>query len=94
MVEWVKMSGNQMYRVAWKIVETGFEGHGDYLTYDLAQSWVRYGNEMYGRNWRLRQERRMAIMRMEEDDGQVIDHWLESEAFENTKGDCKEDPAP
>jgi len=88
------MSG--LYRVAWKIVETGFEGHGDYLTYDLAQSCVKYGNEMYGRNWRLRLERRMAIMRMEEDDGLVIDHWLESDtkAFENTKGDCKEDPAP
>ena len=86
------MSG--LYRVAWRVVETGFEGHGDYLTYDLAQSWVRCGNEMYGRNWRLRLERRMAIMRIEEDDGQVIDHWLESKPFENTKYDCKESTTP
>jgi hypothetical protein len=88
------MSG--LYRVAWRDVTTGFEGHGNLLTYDLAKSWVNYGNEKYGRNWILRRERRMAIMRMEEDDGQIIEHWLESDtkAFENTKGDCKEDPAP
>jgi hypothetical protein len=87
---------SRLYRVAWRNLTTGFEGRGDLLTYDLAQSWVSYGNEMYGRNWRLRLERRMAIMRMEEDDGQVIDHWLESDAktFENTEGDRKESTAP
>ena len=78
LIKWVKMSDNQLYRVAWKIVETGVEGHGDYLTYDLAKSWVNYGNEMYGRNWRLRQERRREMMRMEEDNGLVINHWIES----------------
>ena len=88
------MSG--LYRVAWRDVTTGFEGHGDLLTYDLAKSWVNYGNEKYGRNWILRRERRMGQMRMEEDDGQIIEHWLESDtkAFQNAKYDCKEDPAP
>jgi hypothetical protein len=78
LIKLVKMSGNQLYRVAWKIVETGFEGHGDLLTYDLAKSWVNYGNAMYGRDRRLRQERRREMMRLEEDDGLVIEHWIES----------------
>jgi hypothetical protein len=87
------MSANQLYRVAWKVVETGFQGCGENMTYDLAQSWIKYGNEMYGRNWRLRRERRMA---REEDDGLVIHHWLQlnTKPFENTEGDCKQDPTP
>jgi hypothetical protein len=86
------MSG--LYRVAWRDVTTGFEGHGDLLTYDLAKSWVNYGNEKYGRNWILRRERHQ--MGMEKDYGMIIEHWLESDTkpFENTKYDCKESTTP
>ena len=92
-VERVKMSG-RLARVAWKIVETGFQGHGDYLTYDLAQAWVKYGNEMYGRNWHLRTEARGG--RREEDNGQVIEHWLElhTESANYAKHDSEESSAP
>ena len=69
------MSGNQLYRVAWKVVGTGFQGYGDYMTYDLAQAWVKYGNEMYGRDQRFREERRGMFG---VDCGLVIDHWIES----------------
>ena len=85
------MSG--LYRVGWKVVGTGFQGYGDYMTYDLAQAWVKYGNEMYGRDRQFRAERR-GISGV--DCGLVIEHWLESDtkSFENTKYDCKESTTP
>jgi hypothetical protein len=93
LIKLVKMSGNQLYRVAWKVVGTGFQGYGDYMTYDLAQAWVKYGNEMYGRDQRFREERRGMFG---VDCGLVIDHWLElnTEASKNTEGDGKESSTP
>jgi hypothetical protein len=84
---------NGLYRVGWKVIETGFQGYGDYMTYDLAQAWVKYGNEMYGRDQRFREERR-GISGV--DSGLVIEHWLElnTEASQNTKRDGKEGAAP
>ena len=70
------MSG--LYRVAWRVVETGFEGCGDYITHDLAKAWVTYGNEYFGRDsWQRRNSRAMMV-----DDGTVIDHWLEEKPAE------------
>jgi hypothetical protein len=89
--ERVRMSG--LYRVAWKVVETGFQGYGDYMTYDLAKSWVSYGNELYGCDRRFR-ELRSGMFGV--DAGLLIEHWLElnTEASQNTKSDGKEGAAP
>jgi len=73
------MSG--LYRVAWRIVETGFEGHGEYMTYDLAKAWVTYGNECFSRDsWSRREARSLRYDRS--DDGTVIEHWLEEKPAE------------
>jgi len=72
------MSG--LYRVAWRVVETGFEGHGDYITHDLAKAWVTYGNKCFSRDsWRRRDARSPMCDR---DDGTVIEHWLEEKPAE------------
>jgi hypothetical protein len=77
--------------VAWKVIETGFQGYGDYMTYDLAQAWVKYGNKMYGRDRRYREERRGMFG---VDAELVIHHWLDTQTSQNTEGDCKESTAP
>jgi hypothetical protein len=86
-----------LYRVAWRDVTTGLEGQGELLTYDLAKSWVKYGNEMYGRDWRLRREwRRKMIGQNNKDDGVIIEHWLESDtkSFDNTEHSGEENTTP
>ena len=70
------MSG--LYRVAWRIVETGFEGCGNYMTYDLANAWVKYGNEFFSRDKWIRRQARSMSFNGGEDDGIVIEHWLEA----------------
>ena len=69
------MSG--LYRVAWKCVETGMEGHGDYTTYEEAKEWADYGNRKWGTDlWARHQAWRLELDA--EDDGCIIEHWLEN----------------
>ena len=66
-----------LYRVVWKCVETGLESHGDYVSMEVANTWAAYGNRKWGTDpWLRRQEWRK--MFDEEDDGMIIQHWVES----------------
>ena len=67
---------SSLYRVVWKCVETGAEGYGDYVSLELADTWVAHGNRKWGTDPLIRREEwRLAG---EEDDGMVIQHWVES----------------
>ena len=81
------MSG--LYRVAWKCVETGMEGHGEYVSYEEAKEWADHGNLKWGTNLWLRRQ----IWEREldgEDDGCIIEHWLEhAKPLEKGKDDRK-----
>ena len=69
------MSG--LYRVAWRCVETGMEGHGDYTTYEEAKEWADHGNRKWGTDvWLRHQAWRLELDA--EDDGLIIEHWLEN----------------
>ena len=81
------MSG--LYRVAWRCVETGMEGHGEYVSYGEAKEWADYGNQKWGTDLWLRHQ----AWRLEldaEDDGLIIEHWLEhAKPLEKGKDDRK-----
>lgn len=80
---------SDLYRVAWRCVETGIVGHGDYTTYAEAKEWVDHGNRKWGTDPWLRRE----AWRLEldaEDDGLIISHWLENaKPLEKGKDDRK-----
>ena len=68
---------SELYRVAWKCVSTGMEGHGEYTTYEEAKEWADHGNRKWGTDQWVRRE----AWRLEldgEDDGLIIEHWLEN----------------
>ena len=68
---------SSLYRVVWKCVATGLEGSGDYVSLEAAKEWSEYGNRKWGSDlWARRQEWRKVLD--EEDDGMVIQHWVES----------------
>lgn len=33
-----------MARVAWSVIATGYQGHGDWVTVELAAAWVKHMN--------------------------------------------------
>ena len=85
------MSG--LYRVAWMCVATGIKGHGSYTTYEAAKTWLVYGNEKWGTDpWARRQAWRQVLN--EEDDGMVIEHWLEPELLQKSEDNGKQSTAP
>jgi hypothetical protein len=35
------------YRVAWRSLITGYTGHGQWLSYQIASEWVKQANKLY-----------------------------------------------
>jgi hypothetical protein len=66
-----------LYRVVWKCVETGIESHGDYVSMEAAKEWADYGNRKWGTDWWARRQEWRQVLN-EEDDGLIIQHWVES----------------
>jgi len=83
-----------LVRVAWKCVETGLTGHGEYTDYAEAKEWADYGNQKWGTDpWARYQAWRLELDSV--DDGLIIEHWLEHiEPLEKGKDNGKEGAAP
>jgi hypothetical protein len=84
---------SSLYRVAWKCVATSIQSHGSWTSYEAAKDWMVYGNEKWGTNlWARRQAWRQVLD--EEDDGMVIEHWLESQLLQQSEDNSKKGASP